>query len=307
MFFIAFQNVLLTLVYMLPGFILCKVKKASAEHLSTMSAVLVYVCSPCLIINSFLQLDFSVADLVNIGLFFAVTLILQTVFMLVAYAILRKKYGEAKYRLLTIGSVMGNVGFFGLPVVKALVADNPIVMCYSSIYVLSMNILVFTVGVFCLTNDKKFMTIKSAIFNPSMAGFVIGLPLYIFGVKNYLPTIVTSSLQLLANMTTPMCMFILGIRLATVPIKRLFTRPIMYVICAMKLIVFPLFCYAAVYFLPLDYAFKASILILSSVPCASVILNMAEMHHAEEELSANCVLVSTLFCFLTIPLLVLIL
>jgi predicted permease len=272
-----------------------------------MSAVLIYVCSPCLIINSFLQLDFSLTDLGKIGLFFVVTLILQTAFMLIAYFILRRKYGESKYRILTIGSVMGNVGFFGLPVVKALLPDNPEVMCYSAIYVLSMNILVFTVGVFCLTNDKKFMTIKSAIFNPSVAGFVIGLPLYIFGVKNYLPEIVTSSVQLLANMTTPMCMFILGIRLATVPFKKLFTRPIMYIICAMKLIVFPLFCYAAVYFLPFDYAFKASILILSSVPCASVILNMAEIHHAEEELSANCVLVSTLFCFLTIPLLVLIL
>jgi predicted permease len=252
-------------------------------------------------------MEFSLDDLGKMGLFFVVTLILQTVFMLIAYFILHKKYGESKYRILTIGAVMGNVGFFGLPIVKALLPDNPEVMCYSSIYVVSMNVLVFTVGVFCLTNDKKFMTIKSAIFNPSVAGLVIGLPLYIFGVKNYLPTIVTSAVQLLGNMTTPMCMFILGIRLATVSFKKLFTRPIMYVICALKLIVFPLFCYFAVYFIPFDYSFKASILILSSVPCASVILNMAEMHHAEEELSANCVLVSTLFCFLTIPLLVMIL
>ena len=47
--------------------------------------------------------------------------------------------------------------------------------------------------------------------------------------------------------------------------------------------------------------FKMSILIFSSVSCASVILNLAEMHHAEEEIAANCVLVSTLLCFITIP------
>jgi predicted permease len=151
------------------------------------------------------------------------------------------------------------------------------------------------------------MTIKGAVFNPSTAGMVIALVLYIFNVKAYLPQVVTSAVSLCGSMTTPLCMFILGIRLATVSFKKLFTRPFIYVICLFKLVVFPLFCYGLVYFIPFDEAFKASILILSSVPCASVILNLAEMHHAEEEISANCVLVSTLFCFVTIPLLALIL
>jgi predicted permease len=307
MFIIALQNVLLTLAYIVPGFALCKFKKAAAEHLSTLSAVLIYICSPCMIINSFLQLEFSPSQFGNMALFFVITFVLQTIIMFILYLIFRKKYDDSKYRILTIGCVMGNVGFFGLPIVKAMLPNNPEVMCYSTIYVVSMNLLVFTVGAFCLTNDKKFISLKSAIFNPSVAGLVIALPLYFFGVKAYLPDIVTNAVSLLGNMTTPMCMIILGVRLATVSLKKLFMRPFMYVICACKLIVFPLICYAAVYFLPLDYAFKASILILSSVPCASVILNMAELHHAEEELAANCVLVSTLFCFITIPILALIL
>jgi predicted permease len=307
MFLIAFQNVLLTLAYIVPGFVLCKVKKAAADHLSTLSAVLVYVCSPCMIISSFLQIDFTVKGFADMAIFFGVTFVLQAVFMLAIYLIFRKKYHLSKYRMLTIGSVMGNVGFFGLPIVKAMLPNNPEVMCYSAVYVVSMNILVFTVGIFCLTGDKKYMSIKNAFINPTVISFVIALPLYFFRVGNYLPTIVSSAVNLLGNMTTPMCMIILGIRLATVSLVKLFTRPFMYVICACKLIIFPLFCYAAVYFLPLAYSFKASVMILSAAPCASVILNMAEMYHAEEELAANCVLVSTLFCFLTIPLLALIL
>ena len=306
-FQIALSNVLLTLLYILPGFIICKMKKASAQHLSTMSAVLVYVCSPCMVVNSFLQLEFSWSGFGNMALFFAVTLVLQIAFMLILYAISRKKYDDSKYRILTIGAVFGNVGFFGLPVVKAMLPDNPEVMCYSSIFVLSMNILVFTIGVFCLTNDKKYMTLKSAILNPTTFSMLVALPLYFFGVRQYMPTLLVDGISLLSSMTTPLCMIILGIRLATVSFKKLFMRPIIYLICACKLIVFPLFCFAAVYFLPLDFAFKASILILTSVPCASIILNMAEIHHSETELAANCVLVSTLLCFLTIPVLVLLL
>ena len=152
-FKIALTNVLITLLFVLPGFILGKTKKASTEHLSTMSAVLIYVLSPCMIVSSFLQLDFSLENLGRMGIFFAITLILQSAFMLALFLIFRKKYNDSKYRILTIGSVLGNVGFFGQPIIRALLPDFPEALCYSSVYVVSMNILVFSVGVFCLTND----------------------------------------------------------------------------------------------------------------------------------------------------------
>lgn len=306
-FQVALSNVLVTLLYIVPGFLLCKWKKAAADHLSTMSSVLIYVCSPCMIVNAFLQMDFSLEGLGNLGIFFAATFLLQSVFMLVLWLIFRKKYADSRYRVLTIGAVLGNVGFFGLPLVRAVLPEFPEAVCYSSVYVVSMNILVFTVGVFCLTNDKKFVSVKSAVLNPSTLSLVAALPLYCFGVRNYLPDILLDAVGLVGNMTTPLCMIILGIRLATVSFKKLFLRPVVYAILALKLVIFPLFCYLAVYFLPLGYAFKASILIISSVPCASVILNMAEIHHAETELAANCVLLSTLVCFCTIPMLALLL
>jgi predicted permease len=48
-------------------------------------------------------------------------------------------------------------------------------------------------------------------------------------------------------------------------------------------------------------------LILSATPCAAIVLNLAEMHHKEEELSANTVLLTTLVSFITIPLMTLLL
>lgn len=306
-FDVAFSNVLVTLFYILPGFIICKIKRASADHLPTLSAVLIYVCGPCMTISAFLALDFSLRDLANMGLFFVATFLLQAAFMGLIFLLFRKKNHESKYRILALGSVLGNVGFFGLPIVKALIPENPEVMCYAAVYVISMNILVFTVGVFCLTGKKETMTLKAAIFNPSMLGFSIGLLLYILGANRILPSLLVSSVGLLGNMTTPLCMIILGIRLATVRFRQLFTRPIVYMTCLGKLLLFPLFCYVAVAFLPLAPAFKASMLILSATPCASIIFNMAEIHRSETELSANCVLVSTLLCFLTIPVLTLIL
>ena len=281
MFTIALSNVILTLFYAIPGFALCKSKKATAKHLPTLSAVLVYICSPCMIISAFLGLDYRPEDFKRMGIFFVITLVLQSAFMLILRLIFAKSFSDSKYRMLTIGSVMGNVGFFGLPIIRAMLPESPEAACYSAVYVLSMNMLVFTAGVFCLTGDKKFMSVKNAFINPSSLAAVVAIPLYISGT------------------------IILGIRLAEVDFKSLSMRPFVYLTCACKLLVYPLFCYGAVYFLPLDAAFKASVLILSSVPCASIILNLAEMHKSETELAANSVLLSTLICFITIPLLAL--
>ena len=306
-FNIALTNVLITLMYIVPGYIAAKSKKALADHLSTMSAVLIYICAPCMVVSSFMSLDYSAEDIKNMGLFFAATFILQALFMLIMSLVLGKRKNDSKYRILTIASVLGNVGFFGLPIVKALLPNNPEVVCYSSIYTISMNMLVFTVGIYCLTGKKEYMSVKSAILNPSVISFAVALPLYVLGARKYTPDVLMNSIQLLGNMTTPLCMIILGIRLSTVPFKQLIFNSFVYLICFGKLILFPLFCFGMVYFLPLALSFKASILILSSVPCASVILNLAEIHHSQTELSANCVLVSTILCFITIPILTLLL
>ncbi len=306
-FSIAFVNVLISLLYMIPGFILYKSKKAAANHLSTVSAILIYICSPCMVVSSFLSFEYSLNNLMFMGLFFVVSFIVQLIFLLLLYAVFRKKFNISKYRMLTIGSVLGNCGFFGLPLIKALFPENPEVACYSSIYVISMNILVFTAGIYCLTQDKKYISVKSALVNPAFLSLIVALPLYLTGGSNYLPSVLVDSINLLGKMTTPMCMFILGIRLATMDFKKLFTNPFVYLVCCGKLVVFPLFAYLLVFFLPLPHSFKASILILAATPCASIILNLAEIHGKETEMSANCILLSTILSIFTIPVLALLL
>lgn len=300
-------NVLLTLIYIVPGYILCKIKKASADHLPTLSSILVYVCSPCMIVASFVSLPYSNENLTNMLLFFLASLLIQVGFMALVYGIFHKRMQDAKYRILTLASVMGNVGFFGQPVLLALLPGRPEVMCYSSMFMVSFNLLVFSMGVFCLTGDKKYISLKAAIINPTILGFFAGFVLFLVNSSSFIPDELFNCVQLLGKTTTPLCMFILGIRLGAIPFKPLFTRPIVYLICLGKLVLFPLFAYGCVYFLPFSDIFKSCILILSSVPCATVILGLAEIHHSETELSANSVLVSTLLCAVTMPVILLLL
>ena len=306
-FGIAFTNVLITLFYMAPGFLMAKAKKGKPEHLSTLSAILVYVGTPFLEISAFLSMDYSREAAAYMALFLPVTLILQTAFMLLIRCLAGKKYRENRFRIMSIGAVLGNVGFFGLPVVRAILPDHPEVACYSACFMVSMNILVFTTGVFFLTGEKKHISLKSALLNPTVIGFVLGLPFFLFDLGRFLPDVLKNAVSILGNMTTPLCMIILGIRLASAPLKSILADPTVYAASFLKLLIFPVFSYGIVSLFPLPFAFRAAVLILSGTPCASVMLSMAEIYGNETERSAGCVLISTLFSFLSVPVLTLLL
>ena len=301
-FTVTFNNVLLVLLYLLPGFLLCKCKKVRPEHLSSVSVILLYVCGPGMFLNALIAPDFSPGLTKKMGLFVLFSFFGEMVLMLLLRLIFRKRKENFGLRMLSIASVMGNVGFFGMPVVRALFPDAPEAAVYSCMFNVSLNLVAWTVCVFTLTGEKKHMSLRAALFNPSVLAAAAGLILYLCNAKSWLPQLVQDGFKALGTMSTPLCMLILGIRLATLDLKKLFTTPITWLISAGKLLVFPLFCWLLVLPFPLDPVFKGCMLMLAATPCASILLNLAEMHNNEQKLAANCVLLTTLLSVLTIPL-----
>ena len=103
-------------------------------------------------------------------------------------------------------------------------------------------------------------------------------------------------------MTTPLCMLIMGMRLATTPIKGIFLKPMQYLIIGIKQILLPLLVFLILLPLPLDENMKASMYIIFACPVASVILSFAEMLGKGQRDAANMVLLGTSLSALTIPL-----
>ena len=303
-FTVTFNNVLLVLLYLLPGFLLCKCKKVRPEHLSSISVILLYICGPCMFINSLISLSPSAELNRKMALFFVLSLALQAALMLILLlAVGPERRKEFRFRMFSIASVMGNVGFFGLPIVNAMFPRSPEAAAYSCVFCATLNILGWTVGVFTLTGEKKYISLRQAFLNPTVVSIAVGLVLYLLKGREWLPGLLQNGFRACSVASTPLCMIILGIRLGSMKAKPLFTTPLIYLIALGKLLVFPLFAYLLVLPLSLDPVFKSSILILAGTPCASILLNLAEMHHHGQELAANCALLTTLLSIVTIPLL----
>ena len=301
-----FQTVAMMMLYMLIGFLLCKSKRAIVSHAKSFSGLLIYILGPSMIIGSFLKLDFTGDNIARIGKYFAVSLIVQIIFFGLIYACIHKKYEDSRYRILTVGSVLGNVGFMGMPIIASVFPDNPIVLCYSSINVMTMNLIVFTIGAFLITNDKKYVSPKSALLNPTSIAILIALPLFLFEVK--VPKAISDSVDLLGSMATPMCTFILGMRLSEASLKKIFTRLFVYITCLLKLVVFPVLAFLMVHWLPfLDESLKTTVVVLAMTPSGAIIESLAEIHECQQELAANVVLLTTILSIITIPLMTMLL
>ncbi len=294
-------TVTIMLGYMMIGFALSKCKMVVVSHAKSMSAILIYILGPAMIINSFLGLEYSKDSIARIGKFFLVSLFVQIVFFVILYLVLHRRYEDSKYRIMSIGAVLGNVGFLGMPVVASVFPDNPIVLVYSSVNVMTMNLIVFTIGTYMITNDKKYISFKNAIANPTTIAILISLPIFISGV--HFPEEIEGAIALLGKMVTPMCMLILGIRLSQANLREIFSRLFVYVTCALKLIVFPIVVFLLVRWMPgIDEVSKTTVVVLAMMPAGAIIESLAELYECQQEFSANVVLLTTILSVITIPL-----
>ena len=219
--------------------------------------------------------------------------------------------GAAK-RICIITSFMGNVGFMGIPVMKALFPQSPEMLIYTAVFILGFNIASWTLGVYTVTGDRKHISLRRALLNPPTAALVVALPLFFF--KSYIPrdvmTPVASGVGYLSDMTLPLSMLILGIRLADIKFASLFNDAKVYVSCFIKLAAAPLICFGIMFLAHVAFpAFDRSVIItgyiVMAMPSASLTLTFAEMYDGDRQTAVKATILSTILSVITIPLLML--
>ncbi len=299
-----FTTVALMLMYAIPGFIMMKAKMFGEEALKSLSKILMFVCQPAFAIYSFNRLDFSWRFLGQVLAFMGVVLLIQIVIIFLFYIIYKKRFHTVKYRICTIASCFANCVFFGAPVLEALLPDFPEAIVFANAYAVAMNLLGWTLGSAIITNDMKYISVKKVIFNPGTVGFILAIFFYCFGIT--FPSGIQGSLALLGKMTTPISMMVLGMRLATVPIKPIFTTPLFYLTVIFKQMVYPLFGAAVMSLLPfMSDEIITTTFILCACPVASIVLNFAELLGDGQETAADLFLLGTMGSIVTMPIILL--
>lgn len=293
-----------------PGYILVKVKAVKPDSISAFSKVLMFVCQPALTIYSFNKADFTKELGINLLIFLAVITVVQLIFIGFFYLVFRKKMENINYRITTVATTLSNCSFLGVPLLEAIFPQSPNVAAYSMMYFLSMNLLGWTLVSAIITRNKKYISVKAMLINPAVLSMVVALPFFFTGFKisaqngQFLGQL-ENMINILGKMTTPMCMLVMGMRLATIKFKNLFTNWMQYFAVGINQIVFPLFVLGVLYLLNVDRELMLCMYIMCACPVASVVQNYAEILGEGQATAANMVLLGSMCSIITLPVLAL--
>ena len=309
-FLIALLAVGVLLVTAVPGYLLMKRKMLSEDCIPGFSKILLFVCQPCLAVYSFRNVPLNTEMLINIGIFAVLMIFIHGMMLGGAYLVLKKKAVMPIYRIITIGTTFGNCAFFGIPIIEALLPEAAAgLIVYTTIYAVVMNVLGWTVGSAIIAQDIKYMSIKKVFVNPAMIGVGVAFLIYVSGIA--FPAELDSMISTVARMATPLSMIVMGMRLATMDIKSMFTDLRIYLTIAVKQLLMPLIAFGVVMILlevtAIDVALLQVFFITCSCPAASIVLNFAEIVGEGQKSAANLVLISTLLSIITLPVMMLLL
>ncbi len=304
-FLSTFLIVLLVIALAVPGFALKKAKLLPDGASNALAVLLLYVAQPFLMVSSLLNKTFTTSllpDFAAVALF-AVGLQLMLYFLSKLFFVKVKE--EPTRRICVASSYLGNVGFMGIPVMKALFPSDDTIILYTVIFNIVFNAMTWTLAVYAITGDKSKIKPVKILLNPPTIATVLALPFFFCNVS--VPDNVLATIGYLGDMTLPLSMVILGIRLADIKFTRLFTGAPVYGVALVKLVVSPLAALGVMLLvrllIPIETTVIVALFIIFAMPSASSALNFAEMYGGDCDTAAKATLTNTLFCVLTIPIL----
>lgn len=277
------------------GYALGKWKKITAAGTGEMSSLLLYVVAPCIIIDSF-QTGYDPALLRTLGLGAVVELVFFFLYAMIVKLFFRKDPDDLRIPF-RFGSMYGNTGFMGLPLIQAIMGDEALIFAVVSLMV--FNIVVWSHGYVMMSGGAGGFSLKKALLTPGLLAVVVGLPLFL--TQTTLPGPLHTAVGYIGSMNTPLAMVVIGAQMARADLKSLLRDRKLFEASALKLLLIPVF--TAVVLLPLrhDPLLYTATVILSAAPTAGITSMFAERFGRAPERTAGLVSLSTLLSILTLP------
>ena len=276
---ILLQQMMILFLIMIIGFICRKKGILNDSGSKTLSAIVVNVANPALVLTAGINKDTSIQGkelLITVGL--AVGMFVAfIIFAEILVRIMRIKISaRGAYKAMTVFS---NIGFMGFPVISAVYGTEALL--YASIFLIPYNVLIYTYGVNAMSSsdksenaDKKSIQ-WAKIFNIGVIASIITIILYFTGIS--LPYVLESTITTVSNLTAPLSMIVIGDAMANMKLKEILTDKKLLIFSAVKLLFIP---FVGISFLRLfglsDMLMGVCLIMLSTQP--KVALQLLHIH-----------------------------
>nr|WP_236629374.1 MULTISPECIES: AEC family transporter [Lactobacillus] len=183
-FLIPTQPVVIMFLLMLIGWICYKIEFIHEQTTKDLTRALLYVVSPCLIINAFKQ-KLTASRLQQFFLLMILVVVLFVFKILVSRILFNKKTvaDRSTRTILKYSGTYTNTGFMVIPLVQALLGNNGVFFAVP--YLICYNIFMWTHGIGLFQKRQGTVTdkVRQIILNPNIIAAMIGFLLFVTQFK----------------------------------------------------------------------------------------------------------------------------
>lgn len=296
------------------GLLLYKKEMLSENTGRQISGLIVNVTNPALLICSAFREGprVSLQELgMALGIYLVVYILLIIAGLLIPRILRVPNMYHYSYQMLT---VFGNVGFIGIPLASAVLGAESLI--FVSIYNLIFNILIYTFGITLLqkaearqlaagssTTQRPGSGITTPLWKKLVnAGTVSAAATIIFYLGDFhVPALVSSTLNYMGQATTLLSMLVLGISLAQMKPKDIFSHPKLYGFTLLRQILVPIGCILILRPFIQNPLILNTMALMLAVPAANMPLMLSKQLQVETDTISQGIILTTILSLGTIP------
>lgn len=290
------QQMGILFVYMMIGDVACKKEYFDQEFGKKLSWLVVNVANPMLAISAVVNNEEQIAKKD-----FYVTVLLAIcfyAFFLILARILPRLIGVQKsdigvYKMMT---TFNNIGFMGFPVIAAAYGNGALI--YAVPFSIMFNILCYTWGIQTLCGGGEKGNWKRIINIGTISGII---SIVLFFMQIPVPKMICSLSAGLSNLTGPLSMLVIGISIAAMELKDLFTDVKLLKFALIKLLAVPVAAMLLVCQVIDNRLICEVFLVMMATPAASMCAMLSQQYGGDYELAAKGVALTTILSVVTMP------
>lgn len=290
------QQMGILFVYMMIGYVACKKEYFDQEFEKKLSWLVVNVANPMLAISAVVNNEEQIAKKD-----FYVTVLLAIcfyAFFLILAQILPRLIGVQKsdigvYKMMT---TFNNIGFMGFPVIAAAYGNGALI--YAVPFSIMFNILCYTWGIQTLCGGGEKGNWKRIINIGTISGII---SIVLFFMQIPVPKMICSLSAGLSNLTGPLSMLVIGISIAAMELKDLFTDVKLLKFALIKLLAVPVATMLLVCQVIDNRLICEVFLVMMATPAASMCAMLSQQYGGDYELAAKGVALTTILSVVTMP------
>ena len=298
---VVFQTMLKLFLLLVLGFVLFKCHIFDEYTNKKISALIVNVASPMLIISSIAGVEGN--DKSIVFLMMGAGILMYIGFIILGKIINRIfPFPKKDWPVYECMVVFANTGFMGYPVLLDVFGQEAVF--YASLIHMAFNFFVYTYAIMCLTkgDDSEFKLNFKQLLTPGIILIFVGIFIYLFDIQ--LPSVLMDTVNSIGSLTAPLSMMMIGSSLAVYPIKDSFTDWRSYVFAFVRLIIVPFVTMLVCRLLHINPYYANITIITNAMPVGSMVLMLATQYNANVKIVTRNIVVSTLLSVITIPIVV---